>query len=80
MALRAAADGVVVHHLAASVLSASSWARVSALLVQAGLLQRALGARHTFRPARWWCSNKTTDARAHSVAIDLSALAVGSAR
>jgi hypothetical protein len=44
VALRTAADGVVVHNLAASVLSASAWARVSALLVQAGLLQRALGA------------------------------------
>jgi len=70
----------VVHHLAASVLAASSWAWVSALLVQAGLLQRALGTRYTLRPAGRWCSNETTDARAHSMAINLSALTVGTAR
>lgn len=47
----ARADGTVVDDLAFGVLSAGSWARVDALLVDASPVGSALGADHTLRSA-----------------------------
>lgn len=76
---RTAADGVVVDDLAARVGAASPRARVPAALVQAGLVLRAFRADNALRAAGGRRPHVVDLARAHRVAVDGLAVAVGAA-
>ena len=73
---RAAADGVVVHHLAAGVRAAGARAGVRAALVDARPVLGAVGAHHALGPAGGRRADVVELARAHGVAVHLAALAV----
>lgn len=76
----AAADGIVVHRQAVGVLSARTWTRVRALVADAGLVLRTLGADDTTRPASRRDPGEAWLTQAHRVSVLRPAIAVGSAR
>lgn len=75
-AKRAAADRVVVHNLAARILTAGSGTRIAAPLTDAGFVERTFGADNAFRSAVGWRADKTCLARAHGMSVRLAADAV----
>lgn len=79
VAVGAAADGIVVHRQAVGVLSAGAWARVRALVLDARLVLRTLGADDAARSAGRWDSGESWLARADGVSVLGPAVAVGSA-
>lgn len=76
---RAAADGVVVDHLAKGPYSTRSRARVHALVVKAGLRERALRAHYTLGATLRGASYHTSLTRAHCYSVVDLAEAVGAA-
>lgn len=75
-----AADGIVVHRQAVGVLSAGTWTRVRALVIDARLVLRALGADDATRSAGRRNAGESRLAEADRVTVVNSAMAVGSAR
>ena len=69
----------MVHDCALCSDTTGSWARVSALLVGAGLVKRTLGADDTLRSTRWRRPDVARHTGTDSLAVDLPALAVGAA-
>lgn len=74
----AAADRVMIDNDTLGVLTAGSRARVNALVIIAGLVLLALGADGTLRSTGWRCTNKSSLAGANGVAVQSSAVAIGS--
>lgn len=70
----------MVDHLALSAISAGSGARVYALLVHAGLIQRTFGTDNALGPASRGRPDVTEQARAHGLIVDLPALTIRAAR
>lgn len=77
---RATAYRIVVDDLTFGIDSASSRARVAAFLIATSLILRTFIASHTFGTTSWRGSNVSRYARANCLAVDLSALRVGTAR
>lgn len=73
-------DRVVVEHTAFSSNATSSWARISAFLIVASFVQWTFRVCHTLGAASRWATNEAWHARAHSLIVDLTALAVRTAR
>jgi len=80
LSLATATNRTVIDDLASRVQSARATARISAFLVDAGESLGALGAHYTLRPALRRRTDIALQARAHSVVVLRSALAVRSAR
>lgn len=57
VALRAAADRMMVDDLAFSIQAARAWTWVAAFLVDASQSLLALGADHTLWPTAWRCTD-----------------------
>jgi hypothetical protein len=72
-------DWIVVDHLAPSVGTANSRARIDALLADASCGQAALRTDDTLRAAVWWASNEVGVARTDTGTIHFSLLAVRTA-
>jgi hypothetical protein len=68
----------VVDDLTSGPNTASPRARISALLVGAGLVERTVGVDHTLRPAGGRTADVAGHTGTHGLSIHLSALAVGS--
>lgn len=76
----AAADGIVVYRKAIRVLSARTWARVRALVVDARSILWTLRADNATRTAGRRDSGESRLTEAHRVSVVRSTIAVGSAR
>ena len=74
---RALTDRIVVDHLAPSIGTANSRARINTLLADASSGQAALRTDDTFRAAVWRATDEVRVARADTCAIHFSLLAVG---
>ena len=70
-------DGVVVDHLAVSLDSASSDARIFTLLLDASEVSRTFGIDDALRPAERRSSGVPWQARASLMAVDNLALGIG---
>lgn len=47
--------------MALGVTATNAWARITALLVETGQVQRALGVGGAFRSTEWWTSDERRD-------------------
>lgn len=68
----------MIDDLALGGQAATSSARIHALEVAACLILQAVGADQAFWPAIWRAAQVAPDAGAHTLAVNGSALAVGS--
>lgn len=66
----------MIDHLTASLNAAGAGAGIHALAIDTRLQGRALARDDTFGATLWWGSNEAFQARAHSVAVDITALTV----
>lgn len=80
LAWLATADRTVVEHFAASTAAASAATRIDALLIDARMRWRTLGADDAFGSTLRRCADVSLDARANGVLVDVATLAVWSAR
>lgn len=72
----AATDGIVVHHFTSSSNATCTGTGIPTLLVATGLVLSTLRAHNTLWPARRRTSYVSRYTRAHSLPINLTALAV----
>lgn len=68
----------MVHRETVGVLSAGTWARIGALVVDACLVLRALGADDAAWTAGWRDAGESRLAQAHRVSVGSATVAVGS--
>lgn len=71
---------IMIDNLTVRIDTASSWARIYAFLIHAGLIHGAFRWDYTFRPASRRTSYITRNAWTYSLSVNFSALTVGTAR
>jgi hypothetical protein len=76
----AATDWTVIYDLASCVNAACSRTRITTFISGTTFVERAVSVNDTFRPAIWWTSNVTSNARTNGNIVDLSALRIRTAR